>query len=221
VHDKEMQNLGAQHFLLFFAALWLGITTLLGVLSGWFALAHRYPDRNEQPLLVLRGQSGSMALGVRMNNILKISVCPSGLRVGILKIFGPFCRDFFVPWNAISIERRKYFFIPVAELQFGTPSNGKLMLAAYVANRLAKSAGENWPEKEVVFQKSHRETVKAVFLYWLLGTSVASAFFLIVPRLASPKNSPVPWWIAIGFPASVLGFVSILRYWNIVKGSRD
>ncbi len=215
-----MQSFGAQHFLLFFATLWLAITTVLGVISGWYTLAQRYPDQKEMPFLVIRGQSGSMGRGVQMNHVLNFGVCPSGLRIGVLRIFGPFCRNIFVPWESISVERRKYFFIPIAELQFGTPANGKLMLAEYVANRLAKSAGSNWPEKEIVFEKPHAETVKAIFLYWLLGTSVASAFFLIVPRLASPKNSSIPWWIAIGFPASVLGIVSIFRYWNMMKVSK-
>jgi hypothetical protein len=95
-----MQNFGAEYFLLFFATLWFAVTTLLGVMSNWFVLAQRYPDRKEEALLTLRGQSGSMGLGVRMNHILKISVCPSGLRIGMSRVFGPFCRDFFVPWEA-------------------------------------------------------------------------------------------------------------------------
>ena len=50
------------YFPVYFAFLWLGVTMLLGVLSGWFSLMQRYPNREETPLLTLSAQSGSMAL---------------------------------------------------------------------------------------------------------------------------------------------------------------
>jgi hypothetical protein len=87
----------AVFFSLFFAGLWLTVTTLLAVLSGWFRLMARFPDQAMEPLLRIRGQSGSMGLGVGMRGILTLRVCDSGLRVGMTRIFGPFCRDFFVP----------------------------------------------------------------------------------------------------------------------------
>ena len=86
-----------------FVALWLTITTILGVLSGWFRLMATFPNQPGEPLLRVRGQSGSMALGIGMKSILTLSVCSSGLRVGITRVFGPFCRDFFVPWEAIML----------------------------------------------------------------------------------------------------------------------
>src|SRR5215469_8569392 len=59
------QNL-AVFFPLFFAALWLTVTTVLAVLSGWFRLMARFPNQSAEPLLRVRGQSGSMGLGVSM-----------------------------------------------------------------------------------------------------------------------------------------------------------
>ena len=53
-------------FLISFALLWLAVTTVLGVLSGWFSLMRKYPDRPENPLYQLKRQSGSMGLGVGM-----------------------------------------------------------------------------------------------------------------------------------------------------------
>jgi hypothetical protein len=74
-----------------------------------------------EPMLRVRWQSGSMGLGVSMSGILTLGVCPSGLRVGIMRVFGPFCRDFFVLWEDIRITRRTVLFWPVAKLQFGSP----------------------------------------------------------------------------------------------------
>jgi hypothetical protein len=60
-------------FPLFFAALWLTVTTVLAVLSGWFRLMARFPNQTVEPLLRIRGQSGSMGLGVSMRGILTLS----------------------------------------------------------------------------------------------------------------------------------------------------
>jgi hypothetical protein len=84
-------------FLLFFAAMWLAMTTLLGAMSGWNGLEARYPDTGEPALLVLRGRSGQMGKGVNMSGILRLSACRSGLRIGIARMFGPFQKPFLVP----------------------------------------------------------------------------------------------------------------------------
>jgi hypothetical protein len=172
-------------------------------------------------LLTISGQSGSMGLGVHLNHVLRLSVCPSGLRVGIMKVFCPFSGDFFVPWEEISIERKKYYFMAAAEFRFGSPSYGKLIIANHVANRLAKSAGSVWPETAPVLGDVRRETFRSVFRYWLLGTTCASAFFLIISKFAGPRVLGPPWWGVIGFPALLFGIVSLARYLNIVKNLKD
>ncbi|MFZ0124314.1 MAG: hypothetical protein WAL48_09005, partial [Xanthobacteraceae bacterium] len=71
-----LNNLIEQNFVvffpLFFASLWLAITTVLAVFSGWFRLMARFPNQTESPLLRIRGQSGSMGSmgGVSMHGIL-------------------------------------------------------------------------------------------------------------------------------------------------------
>ena len=81
-----------------------------------------------------------------MRGVLKLSVCPSGLRVGIMRIFVPFSRDFLVPWNEITVTRSDRFFWKAAKLSFGQPPNGNLKVFADVADRLARAAGRHWPE---------------------------------------------------------------------------
>lgn len=135
-------------FPLFFAAMWFAVTTLIGFLSGWYALMERYPDRIEKPILHLRGQSGFMgSFSSRLRGVMRLSVCPSGLRVGVFRLFGPFCRDFFVPWEEISVTRVRWLFLgEIAMMSFGDPSHGKLGISAYTAGQLAKAAGDDWPE---------------------------------------------------------------------------
>ncbi len=136
----------AVFFPLFFASLWLVVTTLLAALSGWFTLMAKFPDQNVAPLLRFRWQSGTMGMGVGMRGILILSVCGPGLRVGMLRIFGPFCRDFLVPWGSISVTRRKMFFWRFARLQFGNPVIGTLSITERLADQLARAAMGHWPD---------------------------------------------------------------------------
>lgn len=133
-------------FPLAFAAIWVGVTWLLARMSGWHALMERFPDKNETALGDLRWQTGAMGVGVNYKNILRLSACPSGLRVGALKFFAPFSRPFFVPWEKIKVRRTKWFWADIAEMTFG--DEGKLAIAASVADQLKAAAGKRWPETE-------------------------------------------------------------------------
>jgi hypothetical protein len=130
-------------FPVFFAGLWLAITTLLSVLSGWPALMKAFPDRDEIPVLQLSGQSGAMGPGVNMRGVLTLSVCPSGLRVGISRFLAPFSHDFLVPWDRMSATRKHALFMQVVQLKFG--QTGNLTISEDLADRLAGAAGGRWP----------------------------------------------------------------------------
>ena len=203
------------YFLVFFATMWLGITTLLGHLSGWYCLMRQYPDKAEVPLLALSGQSGSMGSSVGINGILRLGVCASGLRVGILRIFGLFSRDFFVPWSEITISRKTSFFRDTAELNFGSPSAGHLAIPAAIANRLAAAARESWPEMGPLPVSCRRATARSFFKIWIIQTVLSSAFFIIVARLAALANVRPPVLVAILFPALVFGVVAVFQHWKM------
>jgi hypothetical protein len=135
-------------FPLLFIALALGIGSLIGLVSGWYSLQSRYPDQPGEPLLRLRFQSGMMGQArANLRNVLTLSVCPLGLRVGMWRLMGPFCRDFFVPWQEISVERSPTLFGPGARLTFGNPAVGSLFLSGSLIDKLARAAGDHWPEK--------------------------------------------------------------------------
>jgi hypothetical protein len=104
----------------------------------------RYPDRLEDAKLKLTWQTGAMGVGVNYKNVLKLSVCPSGLRIGVIRLFGPFARDFLVPWRDLQVKRSRWFWTDVAEVSFG--GHGKLVVTAAVADKLAAAAGKDWPE---------------------------------------------------------------------------
>jgi hypothetical protein len=102
------------------------------------------PDRDEVPILRLSGQSGAMGLGVNMRGVLTLGVCPSGLRLGMPRFLAPFSRDFLVPWDRISVTRKRALFMQVIKLQFGQAGN--LTISEDLASRLASAAGGSWPK---------------------------------------------------------------------------
>ena len=127
----------AAGILLFFVALWLLITTVLGGLSGWSALARRFPDRTEAPRFELRGQSAAMGMGVQLRGILTFSACPSGLRVAIARVFAPFSKPFLVPWSEIEARPRGGMFVDMMRLGLGRPEAGAMTVTARTWQRLS------------------------------------------------------------------------------------
>jgi hypothetical protein len=202
------------YFLIAFPVLWFAVTLLLSFLSGWVSLMERYPNRDEVPLLSLTNQSGSLGI-VSMRNILKISVCDSGLRIGIMRIFGPFCRDFLVPWNEITVTRGDRYFWKFARVSFGQPENGVLKVFAEVADRMARAAGSRWPEQGSFPEETSSQSALRIVKQWLAMTALASAFFIIAPRLATSNAAArPPIAVAILFPAIVFGIGALVRYFR-------
>jgi hypothetical protein len=199
------------YFPLFFVLLWLAVSVLLGFMSGWYVLMRRFPDRAETPLRTFKNQSGSVGL-VSTRSLLTLSVCPSGLRVGMMRIFGPFSKDFFVPWNEMSVTRKDRLLWNVAKLSFGNPP-GSITLMAHLADRLARVAGKSWPEPGPFLEETTTQASSRLLKQWLAMTVFAAAFFIIAPRLMAPEAAPAPpILVAILFPAVFFGIVALVQY---------
>jgi hypothetical protein len=197
---------------LFIALLWLTVTTLLGILSGWFRLMMKFPNRSDDPLLRLRALSATMGLGVSMRGILTVSACPSGLRVGMMRLFGPFCRDFLVPWESIAIVRKTRLFSPVAKLRFGDPPIGTLTISAHVADKLARATVGAWPEVGPFPAEKRGDTARRLLVQWALATCFAALFFTLVPMIVAPPDGRPPILVVILFPAIVCGVFAGVQY---------
>jgi hypothetical protein len=201
-------------FPLFFAAAWLAATTVMALLSGWFRLMAVYPDQAIAPILRLRGQSGKMGRGTRMKGILNLSVCPTGLRVGMMRYFGPFCRDFFVPWEDITITRKANRFWSVAEFQFGNHPLipvGTLTIRAHVADRLARAAMERWPEAGPFPEDKRGDRPRRLLAQWAAATSFVALIWMI-PLVLTPSAGNPPIWFLILLPATFFGVAFVVMF---------
>jgi hypothetical protein len=201
----------AAAFIAFFVLLWLLVSVILGFFSGWYSLMNAFPDRPyEEALAIFKGESG-MVGPVSMHGILKLSPCISGLRVGIMRLFGPFERDFLVPWNTIVVSRKRMLGWRYAELYFGI--YGRLRISDLLADRLWQTIPQSWPEKGVPEAVTSNRVFRYYFLQWLILTTIASAFFIMAPRIADrgSGNYP-PLLVAILFPAIAIGLIFAFQY---------
>ncbi len=207
------EKLFALAFPLSFLSMWLAVTTLLGGLSGWFELQRRYSRGVERPILTLHMRSGTMGVGVQLNGILTLSACPSGLSVGVWRIFGIFQRPFFVPWQDIRSESVTRFFQPMSKLSFGFPETGRLTIDRRSWVRLSSVAGGQLQANMQGGSVPHvleRDIVQGMIVQWAVITAGATAFFYLTSRLG--YGSPhVPLAVCFGFPAIVFGFSQLYQ----------
>lgn len=129
-------------FLIFFSALWLGITTLLVRLSGWQRLAERYPDKDDTARSTLLWQTGAIGrgpiTGVSFRNALNFAICGRGLRVSIMKMLAPFAAPIFVPWDKITTRERKVLAFTMWDLHFAGPDELRLMVTRRAGEKLVQ-----------------------------------------------------------------------------------
>jgi len=197
--------------------MWITTTTLLGLFSGWFTLMRRFPDRPETPILELNGISGKMGIGVNMKGILKLSACQSGLRISIPRVFGPFQRDFFVPWEEISSSRNKSLFMgSILCMTFG--NEGTLDIEAYVANKLGRAVPEKWMrfdnELELVEENSNK-ILKDIAFRWALKTALVGSIFTAFILFSNKINKEFTYsdiLIFYLFISLVFGLMAFFEY---------
>lgn len=124
-----------------FAGFWLGMTWLIGWLSGWHALAARFPDRTLSATQQFTWRSGRMGpIGARFNNILRLDVCSAGLRLSLPWIFAVWNRPILVPWDDIQTTRVDGVLVNEVVLTLGRPKAGTLTISETLAKALAAAA---------------------------------------------------------------------------------
>jgi hypothetical protein len=154
-----------------------------------------------------------MGLRVVMDG-LTFGVCPLGLRVGMLRLFGAFCRDFFIPWESVSISRMTILFYPVAKLEFGNPVVGTLSIPAHVADRLARSAGKNWPEPGPFLEEDSHDSLRWRVIDWMLP---GGGGFLILTALVLTPSAATP----VMFPILITGSVFAVAVMAILLSKKN
>ena len=110
-----------QWFLPTFALMWLSISALLSLLSGWRALASQFPASDSIQGDHFRFVSGSMGIPffpVNYGNCLFVTVNEEGFRVAILFLFRFLTPPLFIPWLQVeSVTEKRFLFMRYAAIR--------------------------------------------------------------------------------------------------------
>ena len=105
-----------QWFPVYFVVVWLCITGLLSVLSGWSGLAGHFRAEESvqgEKFRFVSGSIGNRFLPVSYGNCLFITVNDSGFGLAILFLFRLLSPPLFIPWSAVaSVKRKRFLFFP-------------------------------------------------------------------------------------------------------------
>ncbi len=204
---------------LVFVGMWLFVTSHLSKLSGWRELSAKYPDLLKEPAIAsFSWQAGEMRT-VALLGVLKVAACEGGLRLGIFRLFAPFDRPFFVPWQELNVSIAPAGLLPVT-LTFGNSAVSTLRITSELAQELQAAAGTRWPSAVAVATEIAASPRQSLLREWLTITTVAAAFFYIVPRLVGPATDAPSLIGAVLFPAIFFGIFLRLHRW-LSRGRRS
>jgi hypothetical protein len=124
----------------FFIAFITGIFFLDARMTGWRALAQRFPAAGEPPSIYKRQNGGVGLIGlVQMRNLLRAAATDQGLYLAFPKMLSAGHAPLLIPWSQLRINDDKTIFgIRILTLQAGEPKIARVTLRGGIAESVAK-----------------------------------------------------------------------------------
>jgi hypothetical protein len=192
----------------------IGAICLVGIslLSNRLKQTKAYPDRPIEPILRLRHLSAKTGWW-RISGLLTLTVYSDGFYVGVEPLFRLFRsgRDTFVPWESITIIRKRTILGQRAEFHLAYPEVIALIVPGYVANKLANVAMDRWPESGPFDPVTWRDAAGYYLRVWAVVTFFGGLFFSVLFQLAASPSGP-PIWFAFAFPGLFFGIMLFVRF---------
>jgi hypothetical protein len=115
-------------FPLVFIPLWCGIVFMLSRISGWSAIAARFPGSPNPTGTRFDGVTGTVGI-ISYRNVMTVHIAPDGLHVVPWKVFTIGHAPIFIPWGEIrNATERRFPFFHVVSFEVGAPKVGKMQL---------------------------------------------------------------------------------------------
>jgi hypothetical protein len=130
---------------LLFLAIWMVVLHLLSRLTGWAKLAVRYRSDGTFQGKKWRFQSVAMRMGTGYNNSVIVGASPRGLYMSLFFLFRPGHPALFVRWSEVSVTWKKTWGFRKVELRFQRAADVPVVISIRLAQKLAVSAGSEWP----------------------------------------------------------------------------
>jgi hypothetical protein len=131
-----------------FVGLWLGVTFLLSYVSGWAFLAEHY--RAARPYAgryerIRSSQMGPLGPFGGARNALNVGIDHEGLHLRMFILFRLNCRDLFIPWRDVTVNRGRSMFVDFVEFQFRQAPKIGVRIYGKAGEVIQALAGPAWP----------------------------------------------------------------------------
>jgi hypothetical protein len=127
-------------FPVFFIGMWLFVSVLLSVLSGWRSLARSYPA-----LVPPEGQSFWFRTGsfgsTNYSSCLHFTSGRAGLFLSVFLLFRPAHPPVFVPWSDVSVVFRRGWLLRYADFQFSKQPHVRMRLTRSLGEKILAAGG--------------------------------------------------------------------------------
>lgn len=124
-----------------FVVLWLAVGYAVIKFTAWGDLEEHCSDRPEARInnsLYFQGAYiGKGALGPSYRGCLTFDVGPDGFRMRIWKIFAPFAKPVFIPWNSVETELVRVFVFTTCRIKTGPQNSLWITMPLQYARSLA------------------------------------------------------------------------------------
>lgn len=122
------------------ALYWLLLTSLIGWLSGWRALAQAYPARRPFNGEQQRFASAVMRYNSRYSAVLTIGADFEGVYLAVFALFRAGHPPLFIPWSAIEVTRVQHWGVRGVRFDFRAAPGVPLVTRAALAKKLLRHA---------------------------------------------------------------------------------
>jgi hypothetical protein len=199
--------------------IWLLLSALIGLLTGWYTLMACYPDRAERAV-AKRSKAPATMGGASLNGMLSIAVCPSGLRFAMNRFFAPFSRSFLVPWSDIKIAQKHSFMPHPRTILLLGEAGRKVTLSPEFMSALMRDGASVWPEALLLPFETDHQFARRLFKQWIVATLIATVLLTVVPTLLMDVPSD-DGLLALGLaiPAITIGVNYLLTYFRYRRGT--
>jgi hypothetical protein len=129
--------------------LWLVIVFLIGQFSDWAALAGEFRSTENFTGSRWHLQSGQFRWLGSYNNCLTVGADPRGLYLSVFPLFRPGHPPLFIPWNEITVSRRKVLWIRQVRFLLGHGLQIPLTVREGLEQKIQGAAGSSWPREAI------------------------------------------------------------------------
>jgi hypothetical protein len=125
---------------LLFPFLWIATGFIVSATGGWRALGKRYALGGGQFLgETRRWQGAAMRRGTHYHNVLTIGADHRGLYLAVFFLFRPGHPPLYIPWDRITLERRRMWFTERVVFEFNELPGVYLAVGVPLGESLARA----------------------------------------------------------------------------------